>query len=401
MESSGWTKGCFFLHIKFIFMIVRCAMSECFIKCAIIIPIYKQNLNLYEMFSVRRNVDVLSSYPIIFLMSADIDEAFYMKEFPSVFIKKIDSRFFQSFQSYNRLLLSTFFYDLWREYQKILICQTDVIVLSDRLAEFVGLDYDYIGAPLVKLERDRPILYGGNGGCSLRDIQSCLLFLRKHHLEAEMWTDNEDEFFSYYGVRYSCEFKVAPVRYAAAFAFDRFSRFLYEFNNASLPFALHGWYTYDAEYAQILARKGNINDVPQVFSGNVSEKRYELQSFLQSGKYVVLYGAGIWGKALARYLKLLQINVAAFVVSDTQTIKDNKYLNIPLYHLSLLPYAADEIAVIIAVSSRAMSVGGYNSICANVKTRGITHVLYADVVLYNMAMENWLLECRDSCDNYE
>lgn len=101
-------------------MIVRCAMSECFIKCAVIIPIYKQNLNLYEMFSVRRNVDVLSSYPIIFLMRADIDEAFYMKEFPSVFIKKIDSRFFQSFQSYNRLLLSTFFYDLWREYQKIL-----------------------------------------------------------------------------------------------------------------------------------------------------------------------------------------------------------------------------------------------------------------------------------------
>ena len=64
-------------------------------------------------------------------------------------METFDPAYFTSIQGYNRLLLSTEFYQRFLGSAYLLICQLDVFVFRDELAGWVARGYDYVGAPWV------------------------------------------------------------------------------------------------------------------------------------------------------------------------------------------------------------------------------------------------------------
>lgn len=362
-------------------------------SCAIVIPIYKSVLTEYETFSLRRIMDVFHDYSVVFLLSEDMDEDIFIEIFGNVFVVKIESKHFGGFASYNKLMLSTFFYDLWLQhgYEAILICQLDVFVIKDDLVKFLSMPYDYFGAPLVHLNHiGQPVLYGGNGGFSLRHLQVCRRLLSNHIFEAEAWRENEDEFFSFCGESYPDEFKIAPPYIAATFAYDRFSKFLHVWQHGAFPFALHGWYNYDIDFSRKLLRQIGVEGTPFLRTIGYSERLRELNSFLENAESIFIYGAGIWGKAFARYFLSQGVFVSGILVSDHVSITEKEIFDIPVCHVGEWVHAAREIAVVMAMSKRAMADGEYMAIKGNLLKLGIKSIFLADVILFNYVMEQWL-----------
>lgn len=87
---------------------------------------------------------------------------------------------------YNRLLTSTMFWDRFRDYDRVLIFQTDSVIFRPGIEEFYP--YDYVGAPW-KFQQ-----HGGNGGLSLRNPKTMLGICV--NIPWEKHLGNEDVYFS-------------------------------------------------------------------------------------------------------------------------------------------------------------------------------------------------------------
>lgn len=87
-------------------------------------------------------------------------------------------------REYNLLLTSEDFWYGLRNYKKVLIFQSDSMLLRKGIEEFIY--WDYVGAPWEWQ------IHGGNGGLSIRNplTMTALLVARKYN------GDNEDTFFS-------------------------------------------------------------------------------------------------------------------------------------------------------------------------------------------------------------
>ena len=91
-------------------------------------------------------------------------------------VKRFDARLFRDHRAHQRLMLSPRLYDAFSGYEFVLVYHLDSLVFEDRLAEWCGLGYDYVGAPWTRRGPDgSPFFTGvGNGGFSLRRVESCL-----------------------------------------------------------------------------------------------------------------------------------------------------------------------------------------------------------------------------------
>jgi len=88
---------------------------------------------------------------------------------------------------YNKLLLSVGFWTILNEYDRVLIFQSDSMLLKDGIELF--LKYSYVGAPWI-WANDRQ--KGGNGGLSIREPMAMIKAILNHKPQGE----NEDIFFS-------------------------------------------------------------------------------------------------------------------------------------------------------------------------------------------------------------
>jgi Protein of unknown function (DUF5672) len=215
---------------------------------------------------------------------------------PGFKMKPVPSRYFGSPQANTRLMLSRWFYQMFSEYNYILIYQSDALVLSDRLLEWCELDLDYVGAPFIRCA-DTPLVNPprvGNGGFSLRRVQSFLKVIdsKRYWVEpSQYWKEvyasrprpvrllnlprkwlkllvrfngarremaqwhlkderrrNEDNFWSDEAVRYYPDFRIAAVETGLRFAFEVAPRHCYELNGRQLPFGAHAWPKYDRAF---------------------------------------------------------------------------------------------------------------------------------------------------------
>jgi hypothetical protein len=107
-------------------------------------------------------------------------------EIPGFEMIRIPSRYFGSAKNHTRYLFGTDFYELFREYEFILLHHLDAIVFSDRLLEFCSLGYDYIGAPWWADVWKTFIV--GNGGFSLRRTEA----FRGIYNSRVLWVDPEE-----------------------------------------------------------------------------------------------------------------------------------------------------------------------------------------------------------------
>lgn len=194
-------------------------------NCAIVIPIYENDLNIIAKTSLDSLCKNSSNYTIenypIFLIGP------YKLEPQIEFIKNyiqdksdfnvnyllFDDSYFENTATYSHLLKEYSFYKYFENYDYILIYQTDCIMIHDDLKSWISKGYDYVGAPILVNSggwKYSPIV--GNGGCSLRKIKFFLevtdpngkfLRLYKESLDKEVsargksgYEDFEDLYFA-------------------------------------------------------------------------------------------------------------------------------------------------------------------------------------------------------------
>ena len=253
-------------------------------KVCIVTPFHKSNLNESEKLSLK-TIQKHFKNEKKFLVTFD-ENKIDLPNFERINFSKI---FFENIQGYNNLCTSAKFYRSFIDFEYILICQLDVIVLKNNLSEFISKNISYIGAPTGKkspFDRSRKKLWGRryfcNGGFSLRKtndfirvlesskigypfnyltIYECLksgfyryikLYLKtlfsKNIYKGEYFAKNlyikEDSFWTYFAPLFYKKYSLPTIDQANSFCFDGNPNFFYKMNKYKLPMALHGPFDY-------------------------------------------------------------------------------------------------------------------------------------------------------------
>ncbi len=240
---------------------------------AIIIPIYKSFLNLskIEKKSFEQVLSILSNYSIIIITHENISELPYIalsnNYGVNLKIERFSSEYFDNISGYNKLMLDVNFYSRFYDFNYILIYQLDAWIFKDDLKKWCNKNYDYIGAPWLNIDsRDwikllpfkLRIIYKikfrklkktkvGNGGFSLRRVDSSLKFLKKHSRLLKKWTLHEDIFWSFATIL-DKNFKIPDYMEALEFSIELNPKMGFEFNEFELPMGCHAWEKYEPEF---------------------------------------------------------------------------------------------------------------------------------------------------------
>ncbi len=249
----------------------------------------RPSLTADERISLRHAEHYLAAHDRYVLApeGADVD-------YPGFGVKRFASRFFGSARAHATLLLTPGFYQAFRDYRFILISHLDALVFSDDLIAWCERDWDYIGAPWVRFPYGISMKYWdpearvGNGGFSLRKVESCLRVLRStraHMSPDEYWRHfaegkpapvralhywrrwvkrlrrynnvnwllrrspmNEDLFWSQEAVRFDPGFRIAPFEEALRFAWETEPAECARLTGLTLPFGCHAWPRYDRQF---------------------------------------------------------------------------------------------------------------------------------------------------------
>ena len=278
-------------------------MSEkLLIKPSICIPIYKSELNKFEIISIKSHIFKLKAHDIFLLVpkskkndiiqslrNNDISDSFYR-------IHEVNDYCLERYEHYNYLLLSPSFYKFYKSYSHVLIAQIDAYTFSDKLLHWCKTDLHYIGAPCYKFGNYwvNEVYFCGIGGFSLREIKKTLevlredpiifdlndlqelsksyslkgklilflkylftIILRKNRLKRDIKNHrhtsrfinlfifiNEDVSFGYYLPKHLTSFKVGDFNQSVNFCIDWNVKKLLKKISYRLPFGAHGWFNY-------------------------------------------------------------------------------------------------------------------------------------------------------------
>lgn len=243
-------------------------------RLSVVVPVYRATLDPYEAISLDRTFQVLSGQHLVMVKPEGLDTSTLEARYPFSAVETFAPDYFRSVQGYNRLLLSTGFYERFLASEYLLICQLDVFVFRDELASWVGRGYDYVGAPwlsstavsarlhwlkmhaskLLLGVQDKVYRYEtrnrvGNGGFSLRQVATHhrLSVEMKAHIEHYLRNQgthhfHEDIFWSIEPGKKGFPHRTPGVEEALAFSFDINPDRLYALAGQRLPMAAHGWY---------------------------------------------------------------------------------------------------------------------------------------------------------------
>lgn len=263
-------------------------------RAAVVVPVYRPDLDADERISLRHLDHHLSSYDryLIAPHGLDLDlEGFRVERFAA--------SCFASRKAYSALCLSKQLYRRFLTYEYILLYQLDCLVFADELEAWCEEGLDYVGA-VHEIEGVRIV---GNGGFSLRRVERFLEVLtsttrmvdprehwqrhwagrplatrvaaaprrllkhtrrfngvaweiKQHRRSYRGWA--EDWFWSLKAEKYVPDFRKPPTNEADRFAFGDRPRETYETVGRHLPFGCHGWNRFDREFWQpfLLADRG-------------------------------------------------------------------------------------------------------------------------------------------------
>lgn len=223
-------------------------------KVAIVIPIYKSQLNPEEEISLLQCMKVLGKHPIRFVAPASLDLSFLSTWIDEIQSIRFNDDYFKSPKTYNKLLTCQEFYHAFLNFEYILIYQLDAYVFEDSLLEWCGKGYDYVGAPKLRKHHVAsqpsclPVLM--NGGISLRKVKPLLRYIRIYQLFFNSWLANEDAMFSFAQRRvYPFRFllKLPSWKEALAFAVEQNPETCYKILG-KLPFGCHAWERYQPRF---------------------------------------------------------------------------------------------------------------------------------------------------------
>lgn len=238
----------------------------------VLVPIYKETLNLDEFLPLKYSLNVLKNHKCVFLAPTRLDITRYEQSFPGVETLVVDEYFLKSIDNYNHLLLAAEFYDLFKDYTYLLILQTDAVVFKDEIEYWEKQPYDYIGAPFKEgfqyyldvfpFNGERAAIiksHVGNGGFSLRRVKKCAELLRRYPEVVKHFHEkngSEDLFFSLMGI-VDADFKLPPEEIAAKFSIERDAEYYLNLNEGAVPFGAHAWSKYSSKFANMVVEMLN------------------------------------------------------------------------------------------------------------------------------------------------
>jgi hypothetical protein len=258
-------------------------------KIAIVIPVYKSTLTQYEQVALDKCYAVLGKYPIVFVAPESLPIDRVVRSNRRATTLRFSDSFFRNIAGYNRLMMSSVFYEAFVQYDYILIYQLDAYIFTDDLVQWCNKEYDYVGAPWIPAQKYEhsyyriglsimtflgsliPIKTGidnyyhvGNGGFSLRKVDSFIHIIRleaeriNYYLSRKGPRFHEDVFWGVEMVKRHKNFKVPKWEEALSFSFDVRPHLAYKYANNTLPIGCHGWYT----KAHSLFWEDHIHDYP-------------------------------------------------------------------------------------------------------------------------------------------
>lgn len=257
---------------------------------AVVIIAYSANPTDLELSSFKQCLCVLSKYDIFVVCPRSMATGRYDEICSQCGIRvryeQFDDAWFASIESYNRLMLSSVFYERFLPFKYILLYQLDAWVFSDQLEQWCQKGYDYIGAPWFT-DRGELFPFAGNGGFSLRNVHSCFDLLTKNRKrqwnypffftlfpDPSRWRQyniarlhfltmlrcrlSTPRFFQQYEKHEDFafamvmsaikEYHVAPPEVAMFFSFERFPEQLYQLTDCTLPFGAHAVSRYSPDF---------------------------------------------------------------------------------------------------------------------------------------------------------
>ena len=277
------------------------------IKPVVVIPLYKSFISEDEETSLQHLDSHLKKYDKILCVpnSLDVEKNNRFKNYQIV---RFPDYYFKSTNSYSRLLMSKAFYETFIKWSHLLIYQLDCLVFSDELMEWCYKGYDYIGAPWInKYFLNDPtdgLWRVGNGGLSLRKIESHLKILQTRVFSGSLYSDggarpwnaasqeeeiglykeilpssdisevdgkfittienecksyafNEDAFWSLEAPKIDTNFRIPPAIEGLGFAFEMSPEWCYDKNSRKIPFGCHAWNKYNKGFWDAI-----INNIP-------------------------------------------------------------------------------------------------------------------------------------------
>lgn len=367
---------------------------------AVLIPVYREKLTELEGISLRQAVTILKAHDIYLIMPEllHIHTGYELNE------ERFPNGYFDSVHSYNRLMLSTEFYERFSRYKYILIYQLDAFVFSDRLEYFCSMGYDYIGAPWIDgafYYRDSGHMFWhvGNGGLSLRRVGSFINALRSSQELLVNNRVNEDLIFSALGGE---SFHVAPESAALEFSFEMNVRECYERNGRRLPFGCHAWHKYDLPfwkpwiegYGYIIrdevCREGQEDASPsedmrrkrKARFGGRAYKGEELRALIPrlfggGGMGYAIWGAGFWGQMLCRMLEDAGVPVHIFI--DRQKgLEGCRICGHEIIAPEALAKCASKFRIVVAVEDGQGDIGDF--LDGQGYSHGLDYVYFQEVI---------------------
>lgn len=295
-------------------------------KVAVVIPVYREELTELEKISLAQCRKILGRYSLVFVAPEEKNFSYFES---GDMVAYFPAEYFQSVQTYSRLLTSPHFYAPFLDFDYILIYQLDAFVFYDALEEFCSLGYDYIGAPLPKIFSkivDGLRVRVNNGGFCLRKVAACYkLLLENADLIERHHELPEDVFFSYCGARSDIDFNIAPINVENAFSSEiNFERTVKK-NGGAVPFGCHDWTKQDADfYVKLFRQFGyDLRPLKKEFGNGTSQ--FKLSRALTIVALFRLNRRVRSGRSLSRYLPTKRFAVTV-IIRDEMTVKIIKQL---------------------------------------------------------------------------
>ena len=231
----------------------------------IVIPIYKEIPDPIEIISLNRLNKIIGekNYDVYFITHEELNIEKYVELYPCAKTKFFDKSFFESTKSYSYLCLSYELYNTFNEYKKMFIYQTDCYLIEDKFDTFANLEYDYIGAPVFSNDcgwptvtkdengnsRYFPVI--GNGGFSMRDIETFMIFTDPNgevktttHLTEQLIKEHclFEDLFICVDLPKVFDINIATFPIGLMFAWDMSVDVIYDFLKVKqFPMCIHAW----------------------------------------------------------------------------------------------------------------------------------------------------------------
>ena len=153
-------------------------------QVAILIPTHKTEFDHYETKSILRVIKLYQNkFDIFFICPDKIKNKF---DIYNINVEAFPNIFFSNHSQYNKLCMDKNFYNRFKNYEYILISQTDSIILEDKLDFWYKHNLSYIGGPsyhkkLINKKPKSPKFFC-NGGFSLRKVDDFINVLDSHNI---------------------------------------------------------------------------------------------------------------------------------------------------------------------------------------------------------------------------